>query len=102
MKTIGLLVGIAAVLVSVAVAADSSQITDEASAVAVAKKYMKARCTAETPCEFRPRREGKQWNVWVEFTKRGRPGQKAQPYHGGHVILYFNQEGQLLRRIDGQ
>jgi len=27
---------------------------------------------------------------------------KAQPHHGGHVILYFNQQGQLLRRVDGQ
>ena len=102
MRGIGWLLGSLAVSASVAAAAEPAQVTDEASAIAVAKRYMKARCTAETPCEFRPRREGAQWNVWVEFTKRSRPGAKPQPYHGGHVILYFNQQGQLVRRIDGQ
>ena len=86
---------------SVAVANESTRVTDEASAIAAAKRYTKAQCT-ETPCHYRPRREGKQWNVWVDFTKRDRPGAKPQPYHGGHVILYFNQEGQLVRRIKGE
>ena len=82
-------------------ASESTRVTDEASAIAAAKRYTKAQCT-ETPCEYRPRREGKQWNVWVEFTRRNRPGEKPQPYHGGHVILYFNEEGQLVRRIKGE
>jgi hypothetical protein len=79
----------------------STRVTDEASAIAAAKRYTKAQCT-DTPCQYRPRREGKQWNVWVDFTKRDRPGSKPQPYHGGHVILYFNEAGQLVRRIKGE
>ena len=43
------------------------------------------------------------WNVLVEFTKRN-PGEKGAPerYPGGHVLLYFNQEGQLVRRVNGE
>lgn len=82
-------------------ASETTRVTDEASAIAAAKRYTKARCT-ETPCQYRPRREGKQWNVWVEFTKRNRPGEKPLPYPGGHLILYFNEEGQLVRRIQGE
>jgi hypothetical protein len=82
-------------------AAGSSAVTDEASAIAAAKKYTKAQCTA-TPCTYRPRREGTQWNVWVEFTKRSRAGEKPQPYSGGHVVLYFDAEGHLVRRIQGE
>jgi hypothetical protein len=88
-------------LVGAASASESAQITDEASAIAAAKRYTKAQCT-ETPCLYRARREGTQWNVWVDFTKRSHPGATPQPYHGGHVILYFNQEGQLVRRIKGE
>jgi len=88
-------------LVGAASADGSTQVTDEASAISAAKRYTKAQCT-ETPCQYRARREGKQWNVWVDFTKRSRPGAKPQPYHGGHVILYFNQQGQLTRRIQGE
>ena len=79
----------------------STRVTDEKSAIAAAKRYTKAQCT-ETPCQYRPRREGQQWNVWVELTRRDRPGAAPQPYHGGHVILYFNEEGQLVRRIKGE
>lgn len=81
--------------------ARSAPVIDEASAIAAAKKYTKAKCT-ETPCTYRPRREGPQWNVWVEFTKRHAPGEKPRPYHGGHVILYFDAEGHLVRRIQGE
>ena len=77
-------------------------IVDEASAIAAAKRYTKARCTAETPCTFKPRREGKQWNVWVQFTKRSAPGKAALPYPGGHVLLYFDREGHLVRRVEGE
>ena len=83
-------------------AAGSSAVTDEESAIAAAKKYTKAQCTTATPCTYRPRREGKQWNVWVEFTKRSRAGEKPQPYSGGHVVLYFDAEGHLVRRIQGE
>src|SRR5437763_14567939 len=74
------LASIAAIVASVAViAAESTQVTDEASAIAAAKRYTKARCSTETPCEYRARREGKQWNVFVEFKKRNQAGKKAQP-----------------------
>jgi hypothetical protein len=81
--------------------ANAGRVTDEASAIAVAKKYVKAQCTSETPCHFTPRREGSQWNVLVEFTKRNAAG-KLDRYPGGHVLLYFNQEGQLVRRVKGE
>lgn len=88
-------------LAGTASAGESTHVTDEASAIAAAKRYTKAQCT-QTPCRYRARREGKQWNVWVDFTKRSRPGAKPQPYHGGHVILHFNPQGQLVRRIQGE
>ena len=80
----------------------AAKVVDEASGIAEASKYVKSRCTDDTPCRFKPRREGRQWNVWVEFTKRAGPGHKPRPYHGGHVILYFDAEGRLVRRIEGQ
>jgi hypothetical protein len=86
-------------LLGSAVAAEP--VVDEASAIAAAKRYTKGQCT-ETPCSFKPRREGSRWNVWVEFTKRSAPGKKPLPYPGGHVILYFDREGNLVRRIAGE
>ena len=74
-----------------AIAAEPARITDEASAIAAAKRYTKGRCSVEAACTYRARREGKQWNVLVEFKKRG-----------GHVLLYFNQDGQLVRRVEGE
>ena len=102
MKYICAIGGVGTMVIGVAVAAESTQITDEASAIAAAKRYTKARCTTETPCEFRARPEGKQWNVYVEFTKRNDPREIAQKFPGGHVILYFNQQGQLVRRLEGE
>ncbi len=83
-------------------AAAFAQVFDEASAIAAAKRYTKAQCTAQTPCTYKPRREGKQWNVWVQLSKRKAPGQKPQPYDGGHLILYFDAQGHLVRRIQGE
>ena len=91
---------IVALAASAVVWANSDRVTDEASAIALAKKYVKAQCT-ETPCHFTPRREGSQWNVLVEFTKRNEAG-KFDRYPGGHVLLYFNREGQLVRRVKGE
>ena len=102
MKCIRGFASVAAVVGCAAVAAESTSVTDEASAIAAAKRYTKARCTAATPCEFRARREGNQWNVFVEFSKRNRPGEIAQRFPGGHVLLYFNQQGQLVRRVEGE
>jgi hypothetical protein len=80
----------------------AASITDEASAIAEARKYVKARCSDQSPCRFRPRREGARWNVWVEFTRRDSPGAKPHPYSGGHVILYFDADGRLVKRIEGE
>ncbi len=79
--------------------ASAAKIADEAAAVKAAKAYAKGRCTAESPCTYRARREGRQWNVWVQLTKRSRPG--AAPSAAGHLILYFDAEGNLVRRIEG-
>jgi len=81
--------------------AESTKVTDQASAIQAAKRYTKAQCT-DTPCNYKARREGKQWNVWVEFTKRASPRAAPKPYPGGHVILYFDAEGSLVRRIQGE
>jgi hypothetical protein len=102
MSHIKRIVLVVALFAGVGSEAGSTEVTDEASAIAAAKRYTKARCAVETPCTFKARREGKQWNVWVEFTKRNRPGDKPQPYPGGYVLLYFDAEGYLVRRVEGQ
>ena len=84
-----------------AVAAPESGVTDSASAMNAAKRYMKTRCTAETPCKFKPEHEGKQWRVWVQLTRRNSPNAAPQPYPGGTVILYFDEDGSLKRRLEG-
>lgn len=65
-------------------------------AIEAAKKYVRARCTTEAPCRFRPEKDGNRWRVWVDLTKKG-----ARPYQGGHIVLYFDREGNLIRRIEG-
>ena len=82
--------------------AESNAITDEASAIAAAKRYTKARCTPQAPCEYKARREGKQWNVMVLFSPRARPREATNRAPGGHVLLYFNEQGQLVRRVEGE
>ena len=93
-----------AVLLSAAVApgADVSRITDDTSAIEAAKRYLKARCTAETPCKFKPEHEGKQWRVWVQLTRRSSANQAPLPYPGGTLILYFDEAGNLTRRLEGE
>jgi len=85
----------------VAFGASEAGITDGASAVDAAKRYLKARCTAETPCHFKPEHEGKQWRVWVQLTKRSPASGKPAPYPGGTLILYFGEDGSLKRRLEG-
>ncbi len=80
---------IAAVLCLSAAPFAFADITDAASAVETAKKYVKARCTAEKPCKFKPEREGNQWRVWVKL-----------PNPGGSLVLYFDTKGNLLRRLE--
>lgn len=101
MRTGGAILAVLA-LCAGSIANAESKVTDQASAIEVAKRYTRARCTAETPCTFKARREGSQWNVWVQFTKRFAPNEMPKPYPGGHVILYFNNEGSLVRRIEGE
>ena len=81
--------------------ASGSRITDNASAIEAAKRYLKTRCTAETPCQFKPEHEGKQWRVWVRLTRRNSPGSAPAPYPGGTLILYFDEDGSLKRRLEG-
>lgn len=91
---------VGALLLTAAAAEDSARITDEASAIAAAKRYTKAQCT-ESPCEYEPRREGNQWNVRVELTKRKHPAAPPQKT-GAFVLLYFDREGHLVRRVQGE
>ena len=95
------LVALLCVAPTVAFAAENLEISDNASAVEAAKRYLKARCTTETPCTFKPEHEGKQWRVWVQLTKRNAPGAAPRPYPGGTLILYFDAKGSLLRRLEG-
>jgi len=101
MKCVRRISSIVVLVASGVVSAEAARVTDEASAIAAAKRYVKAQCAAEKPCHFKPRREGSQWNVLVEFTKRNEAG-NLERYPGGHVLLYFNQEGQLVRRVNGE
>lgn len=78
-----LLASILAVLAPPAFAA----ITDSASAVEAAKRYTKARCTATAPCRYKAERDGKQWRVWVQHA-------------AGKLVLSFDAEGNLLRRLE--
>jgi len=89
-----------AAAIGAAVAAEPNEITDAASAIRAAKRFTKARCT-ETPCTYRPEKEGRQWRVWVQLTRRNSPRETPRPYPGGTLILYFDENGTLLRRLEG-
>jgi hypothetical protein len=62
-------------------------------AVEAAKRYTKARCTTAQPCTYKAQRDGKRWRVWV--TPKRRPG-KSEPT----LVLYFDAEGNLIRRLE--
>lgn len=62
-------------------------IHDSAGAIEAARRHTKARCTASAPCKYKAQRDGKQWRVWVEHA-------------GGTLVLYFDAEGNLLRRLE--
>ena len=74
-----------------AIAAEA--IKSPGAAIEAAKKYVKGRCTA-SPCKYRAQRDGPQWRVWVDL-----PAQGKTP--GGHIVLYFDREGNLIRRLEG-
>jgi hypothetical protein len=86
---------------TLAIGAEGPRIADDASAVDAAKRWLKARCTTQTPCSFKPEHEGKQWRVWVQLTKRNSPNEAPRPYPGGTLILYFDESGNLTRRLEG-
>lgn len=81
--------------VMAAVAADS-RISDAASATEAAKRYLKARCTLQVPCKFKPEREGNQWRVWVELPKRASKRDGPAP----QIVLFFDTSGNLIRRLE--
>lgn len=87
---------------SLTFAAESSAITDTASAILAAKRYTKASCNAVTPCTYKAQREGKQWRVRVTLTKRHSPRDAARPYAGGELFLYFDTSGNLIRKINAE
>lgn len=97
-----LFAALAALTISVAAVADSSAISDAASAILAAKRYTKASCNAVTPCTYKAQRESKQWRVAVKLTKRNSPRSAALPYAGGDMFLYFDSRGYLLRRLGGE
>jgi hypothetical protein len=97
-----LLVTLAALTIGLAAAAETSAITDPASAISAAKRYTKASCNAATPCTYKAQREGKQWRVVVKLTKRNSPRGAARSYAGGEMFLYFDPQGHLIRRLGGE
>ena len=97
-----LFAAVAALTISLTAAAESSAITDAASAILAAKRYTKASFNAVTPCAYKAQREGKQWRVAVKLTKRNSPHAAAYPYAGGDMFLYFDLRGHLIRRLGGE
>jgi hypothetical protein len=100
MRSASRLAALAGIAAAVAFGAEPAGITDNASAISAAKRYLKARCTTETPCKFKAEHEGKQWRVWVHLTKRRTPHAAPQPYPGGTLVLYFDANGNLTRRLE--
>ena len=81
---------------SLALGVRGAPIDGPAAAIETAKRYTKGRCTAQTPCAYKPQREGKQWRVWVVRTEKG--GRKD----ARTLVLYFDLNGNLIRRIEGE
>jgi hypothetical protein len=70
-------------------------IASRGAAIEAAKRYTRARC-AEVPCKYRAEHEGRQWRVWVQLGKRSSRGPARQ------IILFFDHDGNLIRRIEGE
>jgi hypothetical protein len=75
---------------------------DRSGAIDVAKRQLKGRCTAETPCTFDAKVQEGSWHVRVQFTKRNSPQEKPFPYPGGHAIFIVNQSGKVVGRMEGE
>lgn len=85
---------------SLGAGAGANGITDADSAILAAKRYTKGQCSAESPCTYKALHEGKQWRVRVQLSKRKTAREVAQPTPGGSIILYFDSDGNLIRRLD--
>jgi hypothetical protein len=80
----------------------SAAALDRAGAIEAAKRQVKSRCTATTPCKFDAKAEKDKWYVRVEFTKRNSPQDKPSSYPGGHAIYIFDQSGKVVGRMEGE
>ena len=82
---------LAAALTTTAMAADP--IATPQAATEAARRYTKAICTERKPCRYRAEPQGpREWRVWVH------QGKSTEP----RVILFFDREGNLVRRIQGE
>jgi hypothetical protein len=75
---------------------------DRDAAIEVAKREVKNKCSATTPCTFAAKAEKDKWYVRVEFTKRNSPDDKPLAYPGGHAIFIINQSGKVVGRVQGK
>ena len=88
MRTWAALAG-AAVVAAVA----AEPVTTAQAATEAARRYTKALCTERKPCRYRAEAQGpREWRVWVYQGKGTEP----------RVILFFDREGNLVRRIQGE
>ncbi len=76
-------------------------ITDAPSAVEAAKRHVRGRCTPSAPCRFKAERDGTRWRVWVRPARRLSPPGRA-PATEGTLVLYFDRQGHLLRRLEAE
>lgn len=98
---LALLIALGAICAGGAIrAAAAEPIGDRAAAVRAARTYMKARCTDRTPCRFRSERDGRRWRVWVRMGERNSRGQTVYPSPGKQVVLSFDADGSLIRRLE--
>lgn len=75
---------------------------DREGAIDVAKRQVRSKCSAATPCTFSAKSEKNKWYVRVEFTKRNSPQDKPSSYPGGHAIFVIDQSGKVVGRIQGE
>lgn len=80
----------------------SAAALDRDGAIDAAKRQVKAQCTSVTPCTFTAKPQKDKWHVFVQFTKRNSPQEKAFPYPGGHAILIVDQTGKVVGRLEGE
>ena len=80
----------------------SASALDRAGAIDAAKREVKSRCTAATPCMFDAKTHEGNWHVRVQFTKRNSPQEEPSPYPGGHAIFIINQTGKVIGRMGGE